>query len=65
MARSFSTRRALHGSTADHVSSTSGSANTEIFVKLGTNNALPVTTVLTLDGGDGTGSGAVGIVNST
>ncbi len=36
---------------------TSGSANTEIFVKLGVDNALPVTTVLTLDGGDGTGSG--------
>ncbi len=29
---------------------TSGSSNTEIFVRLGTNNALPVTTVLTLDG---------------
>ena len=36
---------------------TSGSSNTEIFVKLGVDNALPATTVLTLDGGDGTGSG--------
>lgn len=36
---------------------TSGSANTEIFVKLGVDNALPTTTVLTLDGQDGTGSG--------
>ena len=34
-----------------------GSTNTEIFVQLGVNNALPVTTVLTLDGGTGAGSG--------
>jgi fibronectin-binding autotransporter adhesin len=32
-----------------------GLPNTNIFVRLGVDNALPVTTVLTLDGGDGTG----------
>ena len=35
---------------------TTNSANTEIFVRLGIKNALPVTTVLTLDGGDGVNS---------
>ncbi len=35
---------------------TSDSVNTEIFVRLGIENALPVTTVLTLDGGDGVSS---------
>lgn len=29
----------------------------KIFVRLGTDNALPATTVLTLDGGDGAGGG--------
>jgi autotransporter-associated beta strand protein len=35
---------------------TAGSNNANIFVNLGIENALPVTTVLTLDGGEGTGS---------
>jgi autotransporter-associated beta strand protein len=39
------------------VSSTSSVNNTEIFLKLGTPNALPTNTVLTLDGGIGTGTG--------
>ena len=37
-------------------SSTGGSPNSNIFVRLGVDNALPITTVLTLDGGDGEGS---------
>ena len=56
MGQSFLTRRATD--TGSTKLDTSGSANTEIFVKLGTDNALPTTTVLTLDGqGTGTGSG--------
>jgi autotransporter-associated beta strand protein len=35
---------------------TTGGTNTQMFVRLGAENALPVTTVLTLDGGDGTTS---------
>ena len=34
-----------------------GTTNNNIFVELGTDNALPTTTVLTLDGLNGTGSG--------
>jgi autotransporter-associated beta strand protein len=36
---------------------TTSSANANIFLNLGTENALPTTTVLTLDGGNGTGTG--------
>jgi len=41
-----------------------GPANdAEIFVNLGVDNALPATTVLTLDGGDGAGSGRMCTLN--
>ncbi len=36
---------------------TSGTTATQTFVKLGTNNALPTTTVVTIDGQVGTGGG--------
>lgn len=36
---------------------TSGTAATQTFVRLGTDNALPTTTVVTIDGKNGTGTG--------
>jgi autotransporter-associated beta strand protein len=36
---------------------TTGGTASQAFIRLGTNNALPATTVLTLDGGTGAGSG--------
>jgi autotransporter-associated beta strand protein len=43
--------------TGDTLMNCSGSTNTQILVHLGIENALPATTVLTMDGGNGTGSG--------
>jgi autotransporter-associated beta strand protein len=42
---------------------TAGTTTTQIIVRLGTNNALPPTTVLTIDGQDGTGSGRFAELN--
>ena len=42
---------------------TTVSGNAEIFVNLGVDNALPATTVLTLDGGNGAGSGRMCTLN--
>jgi autotransporter-associated beta strand protein len=38
------------------ITTSSGTDNANLFVRLGVANALPVTTVLTLDGGNGTGT---------
>ena len=38
---------------------TAGTTATQLVVKLGVDNALPTTTVLTIDGGNGTGSGRI------
>ncbi len=45
------------GATLFTTASTTNNNNANLFVRLGVANALPVTTVLTLDGGDGTGGG--------
>lgn len=45
------------GATLLTTASTTDNNNANLFVRLGVTNALPVTTVLTLDGGDGTGGG--------
>ena len=42
---------------------TSGGTGSQIIVKLGVNNALPTTTVVTIDGHIGTGSGRVAEIN--
>ena len=42
---------------------TAGTSATQIFLKLGINNALPVTTVLTIDGQVGAGSGRFAELN--
>ena len=47
-----------NATTATHVS-----ANQQIIVKLGTHNALPPTTVLTIDGGTGSGTGRFAELN--
>ena len=45
------------GATLFTTASTTNNNNANLFVRLGVANALPATTVLTLDGGDGTGGG--------
>jgi autotransporter-associated beta strand protein len=42
---------------------TSGSTATQVVLKLGTHNALPITTVLTIDGKDGSGTGRFAELN--
>jgi autotransporter-associated beta strand protein len=42
---------------------TSGTAQTQIIVRLGTHNALPPTTVVTIDGQDGSGTGRFAEIN--
>jgi autotransporter-associated beta strand protein len=42
---------------------TTTSGENQIIVKLGTNNALPTTTVLTIDGGNGSGTGRYAELN--
>ena len=42
---------------------TSGGANSQIFIKPGVNDALPTTTVLTIDGQTGSGTGRVAEIN--
>ncbi len=42
---------------------TTTSGENQIIVKLGTNNALPTTTVLTIDGGNGSGTGRFAELN--
>jgi autotransporter-associated beta strand protein len=55
--------RAASAYTGSTLITCTGSTNTQIFVNLGIDNALPPTTVLTLDGGNGTGSGRFSVLD--